>query len=233
MSNDTSNASKFTWQEHKTHIDPDWAKPRAYTLLNLSWNSFSRNTQKKSFGQLGMFMWQLSTKRSRAQLCAVTGVNNVFNYIFRNNSCYQLTLHTFTDYKAISFCCFKKSWKSDFASRLEVFMQSLCDLENEESHELRTARYVEATIAGESLLEHEKRGTNRTLPMDRLYIQDNYQDGNAISLRARIVTAFPQHWGIARMEHPMKLAGNNATEHIWDGLHVKTSMVLAQGSVKP
>ena len=73
MSIDTSNASKFTWQQHKNHIELIPRRLRSWIYHEIN---FYPRQHRKSFWQPGRNMWQLSisTESSRARICAVYGV---------------------------------------------------------------------------------------------------------------------------------------------------------------
>ena len=141
VSSDTSNASKFTWQQHKTHIGliPRLLRSWIYHVIN-----FYPRQHRKSFSQPGRYMWQLSvsTESSRARMWAVYGVNSYYN------SYYRMTWYKLTDYRLLLLQGTAK--KMIFVGQ-NIVARLVRPGQTRKSHELWSARYVELTITGESL----------------------------------------------------------------------------------
>ena len=147
MSSDTSNARKFTWQQHKTHIGliPRLLRSWIYHVIN-----FYPRQHRKSFSQSGRYMWQLSvsTESSRARMCAVYGVKRRIWWQFCNNSYYRLTWYKLTEYRLLLLQGTAK--QMTFVGQ-NIVARLVRPGQTRKSHELWSARYVELTITGESL----------------------------------------------------------------------------------
>ena len=136
----TSNATEFTWQQHKTDIGliPREIHSRIYHEIN-----FHPRQQRKSFWQPGKYMLLLSIsmERSRVRICAMYDVNNIFD---DNSALINSTYRLGINLRLPSLR--KNKWEGD--CQVETFWR---DVWARKSHEIWTARYVVETITGKSL----------------------------------------------------------------------------------
>ena len=158
MSRDTSNATKFTWQQHKAHIGLIPRHLRSWIHHEIT---FDQRQHRKSFWQPGKYMWQLSMnmKRSRARMCAVYGEKQRIWWEFCNNSYYWQTWHKLTDYRLLLLQETAKRW---LLMGKNIIAQRVWPRKMRKSLELWSTRYEVLIITAKSLYDHRKHGTDRT-----------------------------------------------------------------------